>query len=705
MSNTKGTLRWKFDVSAFRLIGRDLITDRITALFELVKNCYDANATQVTIKFKNVSAVDADVNGVIEISDNGIGMSFEDVRDKWMVIGTSNKRRNPISPSPFMRRCVGEKGIGRFAVDKLGDDVTIRTKQTESDNWLNITVNWNEYYKASQDEQNMKLFTEIDNGYEFIPASDKKEHGTSLTIQGMHDVWKKNDLVRLLREISRIVSPYIKQNYPFRVHVIAEEFDIDQWADEYSVDASDLATLTGIINYNTDDGYQESLVFNKETGKLEVVHTDIKDFGGVRMQLYYFDKLARKSFSNKYRTEKIDGVKIYRDGVITTPFAEQEENPDLKRDVLGIDKRRYADLFNKVNTREIIGFVEITKEGNPNIIDATNRQDFADTQEYRSLKEFILLQLSAFEDFKIYQREKKQSGSTQKMVTAGSTISDLAKELDNCIDNATPDVAEQLKPLKQAISQAAKSIDSAIQSKKDEDTEHERHESMYMRMMTRRDEAINVTHAVKTSMGKIQRQAGFFKNRFPNSSLDYYFKLYADQIFNEMQKLERATEEIFDYSRVNTPSVDIDINELVTYLLDSYQTQFEAEGITLELDIEDNLIINGNEIVFNDIVQNITDNAIKAMKDSTSKLFKCTIKAESDNLTMLFSDTGCGIKKEDREWVFGLYNTRTENQGGGGIGLYAVRRRVSSMNGTVVVADSEFGEVGTTIRIELPFKK
>ena len=100
-------LKWRFDVSTFRLIGRDLITDRITALFELVKNCYDANATEVEVSFENVG-IDAGTadksRGRITIKDNGFGMSFEDIRDKWMVIGTSNKRKNPISPAPFFRR-------------------------------------------------------------------------------------------------------------------------------------------------------------------------------------------------------------------------------------------------------------------------------------------------------------------------------------------------------------------------------------------------------------------------------------------------------------------------------------------------------------------------------------------------------------------------------------------------------------------------
>lgn len=102
-------LKWRFDISTFRLIGRELITDRITALFELVKNCYDANATRVDVVFENVSYDNAVVDDTtkevrvnpgskIVIEDNGYGMSFEDIRDKWMVIGTASKRTSPFSP-------------------------------------------------------------------------------------------------------------------------------------------------------------------------------------------------------------------------------------------------------------------------------------------------------------------------------------------------------------------------------------------------------------------------------------------------------------------------------------------------------------------------------------------------------------------------------------------------------------------------------
>ena len=57
MSSNEEILKWRFDISTFRLIGRELITDRITALFELVKNSYDANAKRVNVIFKNITPI------------------------------------------------------------------------------------------------------------------------------------------------------------------------------------------------------------------------------------------------------------------------------------------------------------------------------------------------------------------------------------------------------------------------------------------------------------------------------------------------------------------------------------------------------------------------------------------------------------------------------------------------------------------------
>ncbi len=125
-------LNWKFDISTFRLLGRELITDRITALVELVKNSYDANAKNVYINFTNASTPDI---GKIIIQDDGFGMSSKDIISKWMTIGTDSKRKNKYTPEPFNRRVVGEKGVGRFALDKLGTDCKIYSKKKNESNY------------------------------------------------------------------------------------------------------------------------------------------------------------------------------------------------------------------------------------------------------------------------------------------------------------------------------------------------------------------------------------------------------------------------------------------------------------------------------------------------------------------------------------------------------------------------------------------
>lgn len=272
-------LKWRFDVSTFRLIGRDLITDRITALFELVKNCYDANATEVEVVFENVGAnKDAADDSTpvnksrITIKDNGFGMSFEDIRDKWMVIGTSNKRKNPISPAPF-RRCVGEKGIGRFAVDKLGDKVNIITKRANSDGWLNVEIDWNLYYNQANDDGGIKLFTDIENRYEYISSSNTEESGTTLIIENVREIWSEDDVKRFIREASKIVSPYANLNPPFQIRVLAPEFSIKTEVIESISDTED-ATLSLDIAFDKEHGTQETLYFEEESGNIRKKYRD-----------------------------------------------------------------------------------------------------------------------------------------------------------------------------------------------------------------------------------------------------------------------------------------------------------------------------------------------------------------------------------------------------------------------------------------------
>ena len=698
-------LKWRFDISTFRLIGRELITDRITALFELVKNCYDANATRVDVVFENVSYDNAVVDDTtkevrvnpgskIVIEDNGYGMSFEDIRDKWMVIGTASKRTSPFSPRPFGRRCVGEKGIGRFAVDKLGDKVNIVTKKEEDDRWLNVEIDWNSYFnEVSPDErEHIRLFTDIENKYDYLDRNEGSGvSGTKLIVSSVREFWSKDDISRFYKEANKIVSPYTLLNPPFKIYITAREYD---WVEKpVEPDKIDFATEEAEITYR--GGIQETLYFDKDKGCIAKKDGPLRIFGGISLKIFYFDENARRNYYRKYKdvNNRIDGIKIYRDGIIATPFAEAEANPDRKRDILGIDKRLWQDIFNRISTREIIG-----------IIDATNRQDFIDNQEYRELKEFILEQLRAFEELKIYKRELKRASVSDELKTAKENVDTFAHSVNRVIET-NPDLKKDLQPLVEQATKAGTSVKKAIEEQKKAEKEYIRKENMYLSIMSLQEYAIHIAHAVRTSLGKIQRKAEFFDKYYPDPEEEEYFKLYAKEIYQEMLVLNQVIDFMLSYSKSGLNFEDLNLNELVSGLFKSYETSLKAENIRSVVEIPDNLRINTNRQFFMDILQNMISNSVKALKGVPDKTIKCSGYISENDLILSMSDNGIGIPLEKREWVFGVFNTTTAESGGAGIGLYVVKTRVESLKGKVEVVDSEFGKVGTTIKITLPFKK
>ena len=134
----KGTLTPRPHARIITMIGNQLIRNEKVALMELLKNSYDADASWVQIRFINFDRKDDELkinkDSIIEIEDNGLGMSFDIIKESWI---------NPASPYKFLlkkkgkertkkgRIIQGEKGIGRFAVFKLGSTIEIITRSSE----------------------------------------------------------------------------------------------------------------------------------------------------------------------------------------------------------------------------------------------------------------------------------------------------------------------------------------------------------------------------------------------------------------------------------------------------------------------------------------------------------------------------------------------------------------------------------------------
>ena len=710
----QGTLKWRFDVSTFQLIGRELITDRVTALFELVKNSYDANARKVSVIFENVQPSKDNpevpvLGSRITIKDDGYGMTLSDVRDKWMVIGTSSKRKERISPSPFNRRCVGEKGIGRFAVDKLGSKVNIITKKAGETQWLKVEIDWNRYSKLMEAD-GISLFTDIENSYSYIPAEDIEESGTSLVITDVREPWVKGDIEHFINESARITSPFVRLNPSFRVLTIAGEYGIKDYGISNTSDLS-LATLSYEISYN--EGKQESLQYNALTHTIDKVLIPLRIFGGVNFKIYYFEPNDRDKYRKKYKYDPIDGVKIYRDGMLTTPFVETEKDSNNKRDILGIDKRVWANIFDKISSRQFIGVLDITKDDNPKIIDATNRQDFLDNEEYKDLKSFIILQLEALEGYRKWTREQLKDKSHHEIAEAQSQVSQFVTTISE-IAQAYPQLNESLKPLEVAAKSVDKAFSKAVKLQKESEREFQRKENTYLGIISLRAFSIDIAHSVRTAISKIKSDARFFMEHYPNPLLEDKFLQYAKEMHEVMTTLSRIVDYELSFSQSNVEFEKLHLAKFIREEFARWQENLKAHHVEIDLgNMDDGILLNTNRQFIVEILDNLIDNSIKAMANSEVKTIKVSLyeevekskdKIERDDVKIVFSDTGCGIPLEKREWVFGLYNTTTETQGGAGVGLYIVRARVNSLKGKVTIADSEFGSIGTTFEISMPLK-
>jgi signal transduction histidine kinase len=703
MTKSGGKLRWRFDASTYRLLGRDLITDRITAIYELVKNCYDANAENVYLDFHEINT--RTEKSQINIRDDGHGMSIDDIESKWLMVGTSNKRKITFSPKPYSRRYIGEKGVGRFATDKLGGYLRIRTKRKEDPYILQVFINWDDYDNANKTQQS--LFTDIENEYSYIDDNLMFEngYGTELSISMLHQAWDDQTILRVKNQLSRILSPVYKPRPPFRIFINAPLASF--YNEEVKNDPIEsVATIGVIIPFDEVQNKQGKLVFNKENRSFDIKYEPAENFGLVRLEFYYFDEEAQQEFKRKYDKSKnyIEGVKIYRDGVICTPFAEFESSLHKRRDILGIDRSRQTDIFNKLSTREVIGVVDITKDRNPYIVDATNRQDFIDNEFYTRLKEFIIEQLGVLVEYKMAKREDKKNVVQNKLKRASADVKSLESNLVEIV-KSRPDLKTLLTPAIEQAKQAQSIVKEGVKDQQETEKEFLRKENIYISLMSLQEFANDLAHGIRLAITPIKHAAEYFKENYPNPKFEKRFIDYSHSIYNGTEKVSHLVDFMLSYTEVDIEDVTFSVKSLLDDILVSvYGMVFEKEGIDIEINIKSDIELTGNRKFMEDVLANLISNSIKALKQVSKKKIVCESYADFDYLYILFSDNGHGVDEKIKDKMFEMFKTTTAEQGGAGLGLYIAKARMEALNGKIELIFSVFHPEGATFRLSLPLK-
>lgn len=697
---------WNFDVNVFKLLGSQLISDKFTAIIELVKNSYDANATEVKIDF---------FKNKITIKDNGLGMSKEDISSKWMKIGTNNKRNTTHSPEPFNRVFLGEKGIGRFAIEKIADLITLETKQEDINIIHKLVIDWS-VYKNAADEKNSQLFTSMLNKYEQTKALELNtnlnmtDRGTILTFENLKEEWTSLDIRRLKRELAKFVSPIrtrIEEKNGFKIfvkeYIENTLFDVSDY-EEVINSSLDYASESYHISFNQTE--QEELHFNEEKNEIEILKTKIKEFGPINIHIFYFNSEDKKKFKLAYKGKdlKIDGFKIYRDSILATPFVEiaaPEAGVDSYRDILGIDKRRWSNFFGKISSHDFIGIIEITKKDNPDIKDLTNRQDFEDTKEYRLLKEFIVEQLIQIENKLIYDKKLLKEEQEKELEKAKNEVNDIREHLNSLIVKE-PKLKEDvelmyssLKSIENTLKISSKEIDELNQT-------IERKDELYHSLMSLQEYAADLAHMIRNSLDKILGISKYFVKYLINTEFYNKSKMLEDEVF----KMKQDVEYMLNYAESGHKLKEFDLSDLVLKTFNRYSEMFEKENISVQLIKPEPFKVTHVETFIRDIFNNLISNSRRSLKkvNKDKKTIKCSAYKENDEFIILFSDNGIGIEDDIKEKIYDRYFSTNKDEGGSGIGLYVVKNNLKTLNGKIELINPEFQD-GCTFKIIIPIKK
>lgn len=392
-----------FDVSTGlkRVIGRDLITDDEVAIFELVKNSFDAGATQVQLLFS------ADEVWVV---DNGEGMSLEDLNQKWLFVAYSSKNEpsNDVrSRSSGRRHFAGSKGIGRFSADRLGARLTLQSRRRDEDKEPvhQLQVDWSDFEHDSK-----KSFEAVEISYTVLADFDmhselnRVTHGTALKVGELRSEWDRIRLLHLKRSLAKLINPFGNSADGFSIEIIAPRERKQDKALVSQAEGNDEQVNGPIGNFifsTLEEKTTHLRVSISEDG--ETIESLLTDRGevvfrirepspyaalmnsGFSCQLFYLNQSAKLTFARRMGIPSVrfGSVFLFRNGFRVFPVGEDGD------DWFGIDARKQQGYARFLGTRDIIGRIDVSGSEDQFKEASSRNQGLVDTEAVRELRDLF----------------------------------------------------------------------------------------------------------------------------------------------------------------------------------------------------------------------------------------------------------------------------------------------------------------------------
>jgi len=367
-----------FEASAHlqTLLGRELFRSEEYAIVELVKNAYDSGARRVEVF---VSPKSSSRVGEIIVADDGSGMTIDQIERLFMVAGYSER---PDSDKNG-RVPTGEKGVGRFAADRLGKTLDVYTRTKDAPNILRVHIDWTRFTNRT------KKFSDITADVTQVSQRPRElaKVGTILQIGQLRGAWKEPQLLTLRRSLEQLFDPF---NAPADFSLSLTIDGSSRLSGEITRPA--LATASIELDFAVLDDQRVRRVWAgsdlQRSRSIESTQLP-KSLAGLRGRFLYFVKKPRNAMVGGLTP----GVRLYRDGFRTEPFG----HPSA--DWLGIEEKRAkrAGHAHVVPSR-LFGFISIQRRAHPELQDTTSREALLDTPATRAMLEFLREELSHLEE-------------------------------------------------------------------------------------------------------------------------------------------------------------------------------------------------------------------------------------------------------------------------------------------------------------------
>jgi|GEM_PF-2591043 len=732
-------------------IGDELISSDAIALYELIKNAYDAGSTSALIEvstplvpkeiedltkaLKNLLDVDASNEEIedkvfgqlllllnndlvckklkealtqrdvitfatalnkevrklstIRIADEGHGMNQKVLQDAFLSVGTP-MRRQQRQQQRITRVPLGDKGVGRFSAKRLGNYLLVETMTIDEPTVYYLEIDWYQYASDSD-----LFLDQVKNPLWFEPASSKRRAGTTLIIKDLNEVWSLEKLELIARDhLSKLMNPFFPSEFAIIVRFNRETIDLQEFQQEIlrlarlhvkgRIDPDAESSLSYEIIYNKDDRRKS---ISEQDYNLKSAH-ELRKVGAFNFEIYEFDRrdpdvrlIGRKRITGDFIDKwSGGGLMLFRDHFRILPYGSPGN------DWLGIDSAFFKQKTKgtRLRTYAMLGYVALTSEGNPHLVDQTNREGLRENETYSLFRETLMRIIEIinleFQELEPSKKEKPQENAKKlekterqldKTVQKALTIaSKLAISLQDTKDVEQTKLVDSLSNAIQRISEYTQTYKEVGQSLQQQLLlDGPRYQSL-LELASLGMTAEQVSHELNSLLDRIQSLLVKLTANLKTPTE----RALMGQLTANLQSLRRLAtflEPLTKASRQKKVELDV-AEELKTVAL--HYPEITSNNIHFEIHtVPQNsyLKVRTNRGLLLQVFDNLFANSLYWLNIKNILDPKIVVQINSEAKTVIFEDNGPGIDPNLVSPIFEPFISTKPN--GRGLGLFIVR--------------------------------